>query len=341
MVRLKSIFLAITLAAAALCSCDKVHEFPEKGREIDPTDISAEVEVTCQIQLEVEKIVTKSDTPSTRPDEDLSKYARRYTVNIYEDGKEGLTTVFSDIFFQNIEETSPLRFNAKLHTKKYKILVWMDYVLKGSGNDLYYITSAGLNSIHVPDAGAYSVNSDLKDAQTILYSVDLSTSTEWFQHIVIDVPLQRPVAKLTFEATDFEEFAKKIGYDGPLEQLIGNYTAKVTYNGYLATGFNAVTQKLNDASVGYGFSSVPWFPEVKALPRLGFDYVFVNGESSSMTVSVTILDKDGKVVNSVEGITVPTYRGKETIVRMKFFTREYSPGIGIDPGFDGEFNVYV
>ena len=74
---------------------------------------------------------------------------------------------------------------------------------------------------------------------------------------------------------------------------------------------------------------------------MGFDYVFVNGESSSVNLSVEIVDKNGMTVNRVDNIVVPIYRGKQTIVRDKFFTREYNPGIGIDPGFDGEFNVYV
>ena len=114
------------------------------------------------------------------------------------------------------------------------------------------------------------------------------------------------------------------------------------YNGYLPTGFNVLTQKLNDSQTGYHFDSTPTW--IKGTPdaRMGFDYIFVNGEQSSVTVSVEIVSKkDGTVVNRADGIVVPTYRGKETVVRDKFFTRDYAPGIGINPEFEGEFNIYV
>lgn len=74
---------------------------------------------------------------------------------------------------------------------------------------------------------------------------------------------------------------------------------------------------------------------------LAFDYVLVNGEESSVTLEMIIYNEEGQEVNRVTGVEVPLKRNKITMVRDEFLTREFAPGIGIDPGFDGEINVVV
>ena len=46
-------------------------------------------------------------------------------------------------------------------------------------------------------------------------------------------------------------------------------------------------------------------------------------------------------LNRIEGIDVPIVRGKLTTIRDEFLTRDYAPGIGIDPGFDGDINITI
>lgn len=327
-------------AVLSLLSCEKVHEWPQKGCEVDPTSITTEIEVSCTFQMDIATVVTKSDALS--PDsEDGADYHRRFRIQILEENQHSADVVFEQDFFKETDDTSPLTFTAGLHSKKYEFLVWMDYVDKNSHSDLYYKTSDGLEAIHLPVAENYAACSDFKDAQTRAYTIDLTDNTEWFRHIEINVPLERPVAKISFEATDFAEYAKKLKYTGSLDDLAKGITVEVYYNGYLATGFNVATQKLNDTSMGYSFSSV-----IESIPEeggvaLGSDYVFVNGEQSSVTVSIVIKDSAGNIINQTDGLNVPTYRGKETVVRDKFFTKDYVPGISIISKFDGEFYVYV
>ena len=58
-------------------------------------------------------------------------------------------------------------------------------------------------------------------------------------------------------------------------------------------------------------------------------------------MNLNISDAQGNVINEVQGIQVPIVRGKLTSVRDEFLTRSFTPGIGIDPGFDGEINVVI
>ena len=333
----------ILLSLLAVLSCEKVHQWPESGKEVDPTVIDASVDVSCEVDLDIEQIITKGSASPTYTDENAEKYLRRFLVDIYEESQSTDNLVFSNVFTQEVTDHSNLTFKADLHTRKYKAVIWMDYVLKADEKDLYYLTSNGMSAIRTQPIASYSGCDDFKDAQTVVFPFDLTDQTEWFAHITIAIPSQRPVAKITFEAIDFEEFARKEGCpEGGFEEFAKNYQIHFIYNGYLPTGFNVLTQKLNDSQTGYHFDSTPSW--IKSTPdaRLGFDYVFVNGEQSSVTVSVEIVSKkDGSVVNRSDGIVVPTYRGKETVVRDKFFTKDYNPGIGINPDFDGEFNVYV
>lgn len=77
---------------------------------------------------------------------------------------------------------------------------------------------------------------------------------------------------------------------------------------------------------------------IKDNAELGFDYVFVNGHESSVTVSVEIYDRDGTLLSRSQPISVPLVRNKVTIVRGKFLTVKAEGGVSIDADFDGEYN---
>lgn len=333
----------ILLSLLAVLSCEKVHQWPEGCQPVDPTVVDASVSVSCEIDLDIEKIITKGSAAPVYTDESAQKYLRRFLIDIYEEEQYGENIVFSTVLTQEVTDKSNLTFNAGLHTRKYKAVIWMDYILKEDNGDLYYLTLNGMSAIRTQPIASYRGCDDFKDAQTVVFPFDLTDQTEWFSHITIDIPLQRPLAKITFEATDFEEFARKEGCpEDKYEEFAKNYLIHFSYNGYLPTGFNVLTQKLNDSQTGYRFDSTPSWILNTPDARMGFDYVFVNGDQSSVTISLEVVSrKDGTVVNRADGIVVPTYRGKETVVRDKFFTKDYVPGIGINPEFDGEFNVYV
>lgn len=88
-------------------------------------------------------------------------------------------------------------------------------------------------------------------------------------------------------------------------------------------------------------SGVPMQPLSDKEAHLAGDYIFVNGSESAVTVNLTLRDGEGNLLNRIEGINVPIVRGKLTVIRDEFLTRSYAPGIGIDPGFDGEINVVI
>lgn len=54
-----------------------------------------------------------------------------------------------------------------------------------------------------------------------------------------------------------------------------------------------------------------------------------------------IYNEDGVEVNRVSGVKVPILRNKITTVRDEFLTREFAPGVDVDPSFEGEINIVI
>ena len=117
-----------------------------------------------------------------------------------------------------------------------------------------------------------------------------------------------------------------------------DYKIVFYYNSYLPTEYNLLTGKPTDAKMGMQFSST-LLPLNEDEALIGFDYVIVNGVESSVTLQVALYAPDGEMMSLSNPVVVPVVRGKVTTVRGKFLTLATGGGIGIDPGFDGEFNL--
>ena len=157
--------------------------------------------------------------------------------------------------------------------------------------------------------------------------------------------LQRPMAKIEFITTDIDKFLDKLTTRGLKtssisKDLLSNspdlttIRVQVEYAGYFPSGFNAYTNKPNDARMGMSFNC-SMMPLSEKEAHLASDYIFVNGSESAVKVNLVIRDSEGNLLNRIEGINVPIVRGKLTTIRDEFLTRNYSPGIGIDPSFEG------
>ena len=75
--------------------------------------------------------------------------------------------------------------------------------------------------------------------------------------------------------------------------------------------------------------------------ELGFDYVLVNGSEASVQIAVEVYDYDSTLLSSTGTITVPLKRSKLTTLIGEFLTVTTQGGVGIDPSYDGEFNIFI
>lgn len=337
------LYIVLAVLSVLMVSCDLVHEFPKE--EVDPTKILVTLSVKCQVQIPLASvIIVKGDALLQ---DSVGRYDRRFIIEVYNNSDSDQSYLGTKVITREATDTSALVTELSLETKKYKLAIWMDYVLKGTDDDLYYFTENSLSLVHLPSAEEYVAGSDFKDGQAFVTDIDLTPYRgQWYVSITLDAPLMRPMAKITILATDIAEYvSKKSGVGKDYAEAAKELKTQYSYSGYLPTGYNVLKNRINDSELGYGFAYQPYYPfsqgEIKNMTCIGSDYVFVNGETSSVTLSILIKDKLGITINKVDGLVVPIYRGKETIVMDKFLTDEYKPGIGIDPEFEGEWNIII
>lgn len=347
---LKGILLAL-LSAFALVSCD-IHEWPEEvPPEIVPFTLHLNFDTNMPIYEEI-------DHSSTRVEEERDK---RYIIGVYPYDKAGNPTRVADtmiVYTKEGDEEYNHSFLLDIPEGNYNFVVWTDFVADGADTDLYYNTG-DFAEIILSDRKNHVGNTDFRDAfrgaksSIVLadnpYYAALSRAVE--TEITID--MQRPLAKFKIVATDLQEFirhakrlmALKAAEKGDTRAEaytfdLSDYRVVFRYNGFMPCSFNMFTNKPADAWTGVTFDSrlsVLSDNEVE----LGFDYVFVNGSESTVSVTVEVYDWEGDLVSRSSPIDVPIVRSKLTIVRGDFLTSKASGGVGIVPEFDGNYNYVV
>ena len=335
------------LLVLVLTGCDKtVLEFPE-NEGVDPTLVNANLSLAIDPKIEPYEQTGRSEG------EVIDAYDVRWIVEVFRDEIGG------ELAERRVLGCEPaadghhtIHTSLALHAARYHVVAWMDYVDNGSVDDKYY-TIPSLSSISVPAAGNYIGDEDHKDTYVARQEIDLKAHRDrWNETVDVTVTLQRPMAKIEFIATDIDKFLDELAArhseitgsvaDDLLSQTpdLSTIRVQVDYAGYFPSGFNAYTNKPNDARTGMSFGcSMQPLSDKEA--HLAGDYIFVNGSESAVTVNLTLRDGEGNLLNRIEGINVPIVRGKLTVIRDEFLTRSYAPGIGIDPGFDGEINVVI
>ena len=336
--------IAILSFAAALlfgvAGCDKIHEWPDNN-PIDPSIIDTEIKIDVKMDIEMSQVITRSILSST----DTSAYDRRFVIEIYHNEPYDQSLVERDIITVPVSDFNTITLKTDLHALNYSVLVWSDYVLKGSSEDLFYHTE-DLEHVRILENGQYAGCNMFKDCQIGSEDLDLTSYVdEWFSQVEFKMQLTRPVARIAFWATDINRYIMESGLEKEeglsRAEIADRFLVKMIYPVYLPSSINVRSGKLNDSYTGYSFETGVFYDPQQEPVKLCYDYVFVNGDKSSIMTSLEIYDKvTGQLINATGNITVPTERGKETVVKDRFLTKDYSPGIGIDPGFDGEYNIY-
>lgn len=326
----------LPLLVTLLSAC--VHEFPTVEEE-SPIDIQLLVSVSSG-EMTLYQTIGFNRSQSGQP------AFRRYIVEAYRnaENRSSLDTqpVCRAIAYQPADETESITIPLSLYADQYRIAVWMDYVDSPGATNPFYQTDL-LSATHLPLPEAYVGDTDTKDCCAGVAEVDLVSRREQGEtHIVIPCPLERPLAKFMFIATDIDHYITRVmSRSGRVvtRSDIDNYTARIVYTGFLPNGFNVLTNKPNDSALGYGCTT-----KVRNLENgevcLGFDYVLINTHDAAVEAAIVIYDEEGVEVNQSPTVRIPLRRNGLTEIRDEFFTIENSKGISINPEFLGEYNIY-
>lgn len=327
-----SSLLGVSLALG-MVSC--VHQFPEE-------DESGEVVLTV---LQDTEWLPDSIMTLTRGEEQAINI--RYDFRVYPKGNTNdlikeFTIVKDDLARQDFTTTLELR------PGEYDLWCWSDYCDANTGAPLYYDDSS---FSAITYSKPYEGDTDLRDAFRGMtsFTVDADGYYE-IQPVEATITLTRPLARYKFVATDFAEFVDKETTRGKLvsdpsggpQRLVNlsDYTVKVIYPLYMPAVFNNFQNNPVDSWTGVTFNAR--MQQISAdEAQVAMDYTMVNGMESGVQVALEIYDPDGVLIARTATITVPTKRDRTTIIYGKLLTTLRTDGVGIDPDFEGEFNIEI
>lgn len=324
------------LLVLVLTGCDKtVLEFPE-NEGVDPTLVNANLSLAIDPKIEPYEQTGRSEG------EVIDAYDVRWIVEVFRDEIGG------ELAERRVLGCEPaadghhtIHTSLALHAARYHVVAWMDYVDNGSVDDKYY-TIPSLSSISVPAAGNYIGDEDHKDTYVARQEIDLKAHRDrWNETVDVTVTLQRPMAKIEFIATDIDKFLDELAArhseitgsvaDDLLSQTpdLSTIRVQVDYAGYFPSGFNAYTNKPNDARTGMWFEC-NMTPLTNKEAHLASDYIFVNGSESAVKVDLTIRDSEGNLYG--QGLQYGEFevdhgnravRGQQRRARRVFRQREF------------------
>lgn len=337
------------LLSAASCA---VHEWPSAA----PSDVILNLDFATEMPQYM--VLDAQDTRASRDGRD---YELRYTVEAYRrlgDGTWGETPHVRRTFVKSDITDLNASFRTSLDEGSYRLVVWTDFVEKGTTADLFYGTESFRR---IGLIGEHEGNNDFRDA--FRGEGEVTVHRMGSEHVTeVTVPMERPLAKFEFVTTDLQEFITKTieamlrkeaeaadtkGDDGdtkgdtktPIVDL-NKYRVVFFYSGYMPNTYNALDDKPCDAATGVRFSST-----ITAIDshnaRLGFDYVLVNGDASSVMVTVGLYDEEGTQLSMSRQIQVPIMRSMLTVVKGSFLMQNTGGGVSVNPAFEGDFNIVL
>lgn len=205
--------MALMSLGVLFTSCD-VHEFPEAG---DGATVELVLDFTGTENMDFYKYVDYLSR-----DVDGITYDIRYVVNVYPvvddsrgNNRSGRSALASYVFTKS--DITDLNYSTKLNLPagNYRFLVWADYVLSGTQDNLHYDAS-DFEEIILTKREDYIGNTDARDAFRGEKVAEIYANTEYLNNTTgagvtnrVVVEMERPLAKFKFIATDVVNFLEE------------------------------------------------------------------------------------------------------------------------------------
>ena len=353
------------MSLLAFVGCE-VHEFPEIRKELVPFQLH--LDFNTEMPLYKEVIYTRSGESTTKAPVPVVDHDVRYVINAYRvDNARGENRVADTTFVFLKSDIDNLNYTAQfeIYEGTYDFRVWCDYVNAGNRGDKYYNTS-DFSEIILASRSNHSGSNDFRDAFRGSTTATVMNPAYYTGEILNTIDNQatakmmRPMGKFKFISTDVDAFLNRVlqemesrGEDVNLSpesndfSLMGidisEFTIVFRYNIFMPCSFNMFTDKPADSWTGMSFPSKMYIDgDDKKELVLGYDYAFVNGNETTLSISVAVYNKYGELMSETNPINVPIVRSKLTIVRGEFLTSRATGGVAINPGYDGDdYNIEI
>lgn len=335
--RLETRLAATLLGVLTLMLGGCVHEWP---------DTPAARTATLRVRHELPWDIFEWTYPRQSRAAEESGLMARYIFAVYPADSDKEPPVKRVVSYREGTDREDFEIDLELQPGEWDIRVWSDMADQGSGVSPFYDPS---DFTSVKYADPFVGGDTRKDAfaGTVRISVPDIIEDRWPDSRK-EITLRRPLTAFAFVATDLQDFIEqeetrtRNEQGVPPSQLppiaLDDYSARISYTGFLPSVYNHFSDRPVDSATGMGFSTgVSRLNEQEALT--GHDFVFINGSESTVRVSLDYYHKDGTHIARVAAFDIPVKRNRCTVVRGDFLTSKATGSTGIDPGFDGDFNI--
>jgi hypothetical protein len=223
---------------------------------------------------------------------DMSNYDLRYQLAIYRVDSSGLTEVISPQL-RTVDTYEPVTYNLNLTAgRKYKVVVWADFVEQGKTEDLHWDT-ADFYKVSGKDGKTTRLNDESRDAYAITQQFEVGDDP-----LSLNLVLKRMLAKLRIVTTDWNSE----GVIKP-DKLVLTYTA-----GFNATYMDVVNN--DDGGSKYADSPETFEVELAQTKDYGLNY---DAADCNRTVLVDYIPRSA-TYNSYMHFTLSAYKDGELLL---------------------------
>lgn len=352
-IMLGSLILAL---GASLTSCD-VHQFPEltneppepvipdnpnKPEETKKSTISLNLQYFTDFTYRNHVYDSKTGSVKLSSQADGDTYDNlnnilpgtpmKVTVQVHKNNSSR-ELVISETFINELEDNYNCDLELEVPSGHDYIITAWGHLLDNTGVAFY--DDSDFNSIKLIKE-TYCGNDDTRDAFRGRLNLNIKDESS----VSGTIPMRRPMGKMEFIATGLKEYFGDIDNKGTRASVEEGYIVEISYPAYYPSAYTAMDDRLENSSTGYSFKNS--FPEFNGQDEmsLGFDYIMINDtEEGAVQTQLAIYTATGEKVASTGTLTIPIQRDYHTVIRGNFLEGNNGGGIGIDPDFDGDFNI--
>ena len=340
------------VAAMLLCGC-AVHQWPEPKEPVvptvtlrlhyepcfwvwehayDPKQNEYPVELHPDSDFDPEHPGTTSAYDNTMPSGLMEVHVKFYNSGYLTNSVAGYD------FTYDVSEGYDCEVEIALYEGSYEVVVWSQLLADADSAPFY--EASNMRGIGIID-GNYMGNTDYRDGFRGRTCFEFSEENDPEGERVYEVEMRRPMGKVEFVTTDLSEFLDRetVRRNLTTRAIIEDYDVVISYPYYYPNGYNAVSDDIASGS-GYRFATrMTITGESEA--SMGFDYVFINDiPDGHVQAQVSVYDLSGEQVAASQTIMIPVRRDCHTRLRGAFLSMNANGGVGIDPGFDGDHNIF-
>ena len=335
-----TVIAGAALLCALLSGC-AVHQWPELEDAVEDAPLRIHLSFHTEMilweheyDINTKKLTEIQTESPVVYDNTQSTGVIRYIVRIY----PRTETRNARSYLQELDLTRELTkdgydFDTELTLPfgEYRIVAWAD--IRGDEAEKEYYDASDFASVV---STRHSLNTDYRDAFRGAENVKLEYDPASPAAKTVQIEMHRPLAKCEIIAEGIEDFLRK----NPARSGLSDYRLILAYQSYTPFAYSAMTDLLVDSRYGEYFES-RFTPIDETSASLGFDYHLVRSEGSSTILQVAVFGPDGEELSMSNPVQIPLRRDHHTVVRGKFLSGNASGGfVGVDPRFEGDFNIF-